>query len=183
MPNRPARPAEFTPHARNNPSFQNAPPQRARTPTNTALLCRFPAKELAWAGTVSPSGPREWLANGGDHEPAFRRSHGQVHSHLIRRTVAENGPCQGIGVGSDRLSERSASAPASSAPPRFIVPADSPRYDTIFPISLNKSRLFPSKETSTSPRRRTRHLPHHSETPHHVMLLPDRTARIQALRT
>ena len=56
--------------------------------------CHAAANELAWAGTVSPSGPREWLANGGTMSLRSDGLHGQVHSHPIRRTVAENGPCQ-----------------------------------------------------------------------------------------
>jgi hypothetical protein len=49
--------------------------------------------DLTWAGTVSPSGPREWLANDRTMNLRFDCLHWQVHSHLIRRTVAENGPC------------------------------------------------------------------------------------------
>ena len=54
---------------------------------NTVALA--PANDLAWAGTVSPSGPREWLANGRTMNLRSDGLHWQVHSHLIRRTVAE----------------------------------------------------------------------------------------------
>ena len=65
-------------------------------PNSVALAA---ANDLARAGTVSPSGPREWLANGRTMNLRSGGLDWQGHSHLIRRTVAENGPCHAAATG------------------------------------------------------------------------------------